>query len=109
MNVEELLRRALAAQAGRGEVTPDALDSIRAQVGARVRLERRLARLLAAPAPSAAARVTAVLIGLGACAPPSTPPNPADTTPVATSVPDTLEPSPTSTLGKVPVYFVAEV
>lgn len=110
MNLEERLRQALSSHAERVDVAQDALASIRTRVDRSIRLQRRLTMSLAAIATSAAASVTAVLVGLGACTPPSVPPTPADTSTVTTPAPSdsaTLEPAPTS--ASVPAYFVAEV
>ena len=119
-NAEDMLRQAFEAQAGRVQVSPDALRTIRTRIVARRAHTRKAWTMsLASLATASAATVTAVVIGLGSCVPtdntttppgspsvtidPSTPPSDGPTGP--TQGPTTGPPVTTESL---PVYFVRE-
>jgi hypothetical protein len=94
MNAEDVIRRALEAEASTVEVRPDALGTIRDRIGARRRWSRRWLPALAAATATAAAVAVGVAT-LGRPVPPEPPPNPpAATSPAAPTVP------------RLPVYYV---
>jgi hypothetical protein len=112
MNTEDVLRQAFEAQAGRVEVAPDALRSIRTRILARRRQRRKTLTIsLASLATGAAATVTAVLVGLGSCVPQASAPVQPGDRPAAT-VPTTPDGGTTATppaTARLPVYFIGTV
>ena len=108
-NPEDVLRQAFEARAGRVEVAPDALRTIRTRVLSRRAHRRRALQLsLASLATGAAATVTAVVIGLGSCSgPPTTAPiQPGGTTKPATNSPDASATSSPGSTDRLPVYYI---
>lgn len=117
---EDLLRRVLEAEAATVEVQPYALAEIRRRISARrglrwlPRLTRGGAMLFAGTGAAALASVTAILIGVGSCAPPPAG-DPIAGPPSGTAQP--VEPDPTGPAGptgtpppagtaQVPVYYL---
>jgi hypothetical protein len=94
MNAEDVIRRALEAEASTVEVRPDALGTIRDRIGARRQWSRRWLPPLAAATATVAAAAVGVAV-LGRPAPPEPPPNPpAASSPAAPTAP------------RLPVYYV---
>lgn len=99
---EDVLRRAFEARAERVAVSPDALEVIRSRVNRR----RRALTVSLASLATAAATVTAAVVGLASCWPPDggRPVQPGDTTsvPVTTTVAQPVS-------VRLPVYYVGAV
>ncbi|MBB5872686.1 hypothetical protein F4553_006120 [Allocatelliglobosispora scoriae] len=120
---EELLRRALRTRAAGADVDPDALSIIRARTRHRswwhrIRGGAMPFAFTTGSAAAVAATVTAVVVGVGSCAPPTVP----DPTlaPGGTSAPATAEPTPSgsprpaspsaaATTANVPIYYLHDV